>query len=147
MLFSFPEYLGIDHHDQNLLRVFSWLNWLLSIPVFFYSGSDYIQSALKSFTQKQINIDVPIAAGLLALFARSTYDILTATGPGYLDSFTGLVFFLLIGRWFQGKTYESLAFDRDFKSYFPLAVHRLEKNGMEGGDHLRIEKRRPHPHP
>lgn len=127
MLFSFPEYLGIDHHDQNLLRVFSWLNWLLSIPVFFYSGSDYIQSALKSFTQKQINIDVPIAAGLLALFARSTYDILTATGPGYLDSFTGLVFFLLIGRWFQGKTYESLAFDRDFKSYFPLAVHRLEK--------------------
>lgn len=125
MLFSFPEYLGIDHSEQFLMRVFSWLNLALSIPVFFYSGFDYFQSAAKSFKQKQINIDVPIAAGLLALFSRSTYDIITATGPGYFDSFTGLVFFLLIGRWFQSKTYESLAFDRDFKSYFPLAVHKL----------------------
>jgi Cu+-exporting ATPase len=125
MLFSFPEYLGIDHSEQFLMRVFSWLNLALSIPVFFYSGFDYFRSAAKSFKQKQINIDVPIAAGLLALFLRSSYDIITATGPGYLDSFTGLVFFLLIGRWFQSKTYESLAFDRDFKSYFPLAVHKL----------------------
>lgn len=125
MLFSFPEYLGIDHSEQSLMRVFSWLNLVLSIPVLFYSGFDYFRSASKSFKQKQINIDVPIAVGLLALFLRSSYDIMTATGPGYFDSFTGLVFFLLIGRWFQGKTYESLAFDRDFKSYFPLAVHKL----------------------
>jgi Cu+-exporting ATPase len=62
---------------------------------------------------------------LLALFLRSSWDILSGYGPGYLDSFTGLVFFLLIGRWFQSKTYESLAFDRDFKSYFPLAVQKL----------------------
>ncbi len=122
MLFSFPEYLGIDHSDQHLLRMFSWLNLLLSIPVIGYSGLDYLRSASRSFKQKQINIDVPIAAGLMALFLRSSYDIITATGSGYLDSFTGLVFFLLIGKWFQGKTYESLAFDRDFKSYFPLAV-------------------------
>ena len=39
-----------------------------------------------------------------------------------------VVFFLLIGRWFQGKTYDSLAFDRDFKSYFPLAVSRRVKD-------------------
>jgi P-type Cu+ transporter len=125
MLFSFPEYLGIDRSEQFLMRVFSWLNLALSVPVFFYSGFDYFRSAIKSFRQRQINIDVPIAAGLLALFLRSIYDIITATGSGYLDSFTGLVFFLLIGRWFQSKTYESLAFDRDFKSYFPLAVHKL----------------------
>jgi P-type Cu+ transporter len=128
MLFSFPEYLGIDHSEKDLMRTFSWLNFALALPVFFYSGWDYIRAAAKSFKQKQINIDVPIAAGLIALFARSTYDILTASGPGYLDSLTGLVFFLLIGRWFQSKTYESLAFNRDFTSYFPLAVNRLQKN-------------------
>lgn len=126
MLFSFPEYLGIDQHDQSLMRIFSWLNLVLSVPVLVYSGIDYLRAAIRSFQQKQINIDVPIAAGLLALFFRSSYDIITATGPGYLDSFTGLVFFLLIGRWFQSKTYESLAFDRDFTAYFPLAVHRQE---------------------
>jgi Cu+-exporting ATPase len=125
MLFSFPEYLGLDPKDDSLGRLFSWLNLGLSIPVIVYSASEYFKSALKSFRQKQINIDVPIALGLLALFFRSSYDIITHTGPGYLDSFTGLVFFLLIGRWFQSRTYESLAFERDYKSFFPLAVQRI----------------------
>lgn len=146
MLFSFPEYLGLDHHDAYLMRLFSFLNLVLSVPVFFYSGFDYLRSAVQSFKQKQINIDVPIAAGLVALFLRSTYDILTATGPGYFDSFTGLVFFLLIGRWFQSKTYETMAFDRDFRSYFPLAVYRKQKNDwqpviineLQPGDEIRI---------
>jgi P-type Cu+ transporter len=131
MLFSFPEYLGIDHAEKDLIRMFSWLNLALAVPALFYCGIDYLKSALKSFRQKQINIDAPIAAGFIALFFRSAYDIVTATGPGYLDSFTGLVFFLLIGRWFQSRTYESLAFDRDFTAYFPLAVNRLEKDGWK----------------
>jgi Cu+-exporting ATPase len=125
MLLSFPEYLGLDESDMALQQVFSLLNIALAIPVTFYSGQEYFINAWKSFTQRQINIDVPIAVGLLALFFRSCYDILFHYGPGYLDSLTGLVFFLLIGRWFQSKTYENLAFDRDYKSYFPLAVHKL----------------------
>lgn len=128
MMFSFPEYLGIDESENGLATIFSWLNLALSLPVLLYSGRDYLTSAAKSFRQRQINIDVPIAVGLLALFFRSAYDIVTATGPGYLDSFTGLVFFLLIGRWFQSKTYESLAFDRDYSAYFPLAINRLERD-------------------
>ncbi|HEY9048863.1 MAG TPA: heavy metal translocating P-type ATPase metal-binding domain-containing protein [Ohtaekwangia sp.] len=146
MLFSFPEYLGLDHSDAALMRTFSWLNLALAVPVFFYSARDYFTAALASFRQKQINIDVPIALGLLALFLRSSYDIISATGPGYLDSFTGLVFFLLIGRWFQSKTYETLSFERDFKSYFPLAVHKCVPAGWEPvviydlqrGDQIRI---------
>lgn len=146
MLFSFPEYLGLDKQDEYLMRIFSWLNLALSVPVFFYSAKDYFTSAVASFRQKQINIDVPIAAGLLALFLRSSFDIISSSGPGYLDSFSGLVFFLLIGRWFQSKTYESLAFDRDFKSYFPLAVSRLDKGEwkpviiyeLKRGDHIQI---------
>ncbi len=146
MLFSFPEYLGIDHSDQSLLRMFSLLNLLLAVPVFFFSAFDYLKAAWRSFKQKQINIDVPIAIGLMALFLRSSYDIITAIGSGYLDSFTGLVFFLLIGRWFQSKTYESLAFERDFKSYFPLAVHKRVDDDwkpvviyeLKKGDEVRI---------
>jgi P-type Cu+ transporter len=146
MLFSFPEYLGLDSADSNLTQLFSWLNLVLSWPVFFYSGWGYMQSAMKSFKQKQINIDVPIAAGLIALFARSHYDIISATGSGYLDSFTGLVFFLLVGRWFQSKTYESLSFERDFKSYFPLAVSKFHDGDwkpvviyeLQKGDRIRI---------
>jgi len=146
MLFSFPEYLGLDQTDGELMRIFSWLNILLSIPVFLYSDSDYMESAWKSFKQRQINIDVPIAVGLVALFLRSVWDIVTGFGPGYMDSFTGLVFFLLIGRWFQNKTYESLAFDRDFKSYFPLSVLKWVKGNwepvvvynLEKGDQIKV---------
>jgi len=124
MLFSFPEYLGLDEQDTVLRTVFSWLNVALALPVLVFSARIYLDAAWKSFAQRQINIDVPIAAGLIALFGRSIWEIVTGYGPGYLDSFSGLVFFLLIGRWFQEKTYDSLSFDRDYKSYFPLAVQR-----------------------
>lgn len=128
MLFAFPEYLGLDRGEVALRHLFSWLSIGLSLPVLIFSARDYFHSAWKSFAQRQINIDVPIAVGLLALFGRSVWDIVIGYGPGYLDSFTGLVFFLLIGRWFQSKTYEALAFDRDYKSYFPLAVQKLAGN-------------------
>ena len=146
MLLSFPEYLGMEGTEATLKTLFSCLNIALAIPVTFYSGKEYFTNALQSFKQRQINIDVPIAIGLAALFFRSSYDILSHTGAGYLDSLAGLVFFLLIGRWFQSKTYESLAFDRDFRSYFPLAIQK--KNGkewspiviyeLEKGDNIRV---------
>ena len=75
---------------------------------------------------RQINIDVPVALGMLALFGRSAYEIISGTGAGYMDSFAGFTFFLLAGRWFQNKTYQALSFDRDYRSYFPLAVFRVE---------------------
>lgn len=146
MLLSFPEYLGLNKGDEGLQKIFSYLNLILATPVLFYSGRDYIINAWKSFSQKQINIDVPIALGFFALYFRSMYDILSATGAGYLDSFTGLVFFLLIGRWFQSKTYDTLAFDRDYKSYFPLAIYKwVEKEWqpsiiyeIQKGDRIKI---------
>jgi Cu+-exporting ATPase len=52
-------------------------------------------------------------------FGRSAYEIISGTGAGYLDSFNGFVFFLLVGKLFQQKTYAGLAFERDYKSYFP----------------------------
>jgi Cu+-exporting ATPase len=146
MLLSFPEYLGLDGSDPVLKALFSFLNFALAIPAVVYSGQDYFRNAWKSFQQRQINIDVPIAVGLAALFLRSSYDIFSNTGPGYLDSLSGLVFFLLIGRWFQSKTYESLAFDRDYKSYFPLAIQKWMGSDwapvivyeLQPGDRIRV---------
>ncbi|MDH5379426.1 MAG: heavy metal translocating P-type ATPase metal-binding domain-containing protein [Cyclobacteriaceae bacterium] len=127
MLLSFPEYFGISDLDKSFADFFSYLNLIISLPVL-YSASGYFISAFAALKQKIISIDVPIALGITALFLRSSYEVLFQVGPGFFDSFTGLVFFLLIGKWFQGKTYEALSFDRDFRSYFPLAVNR-EVNG------------------
>ena len=123
MLMSMPEYL-----DQNFLltedfkTVFNWINLVLAFPVLLYSAKDYFQKAWKGIVYANLNIDVPIALGILTLFGRSAYEIISGVGMGYVDSLAGLVFFLLIGKWYQGKTYQALSFDRDFTSYFPVSV-------------------------
>lgn len=132
MLLSFPEYfhLGDNSSDQNLRTLFSVINLVLSLPVFFYCAADFFKSAWSALKGKYLNIDAPIALALLSVFLTSIYQIVSKTGPGYFDSLTGAVFFMLIGRYFQDKTYAGISFDRDYKSYFPVAVTVL-KDGKE----------------
>lgn len=131
MLMSFPEYLSInDAVTDNLRFTFAWLNLLLALPVFFYSAGEYFDSAIKGLRKKIVNIDVPVSLGILVLFLRSVIEVVFDLGPGYFDSLAGLVFFLLVGRLFQNKTYETLNFERNYKSYFPIAV-MTKKEGKE----------------
>ncbi len=128
MLYNFPEYLpGGELLEKEFMRYFGWLSFIISLPVVFYSASDYYLTAFKGLKHKIINIDVPITLGIFTLFLQSTYDILTGSGIGFLDSLVGLVFLLLIGKWYQGKTYQALSFERDYKSYFPVAVTKLSE--------------------
>jgi Cu+-exporting ATPase len=140
MLMSFPEYLGAALYKSEYLKVFPWLNLLLSIPVLVYSGWIYLDAAVKGLRKGLLNIDLPIALGMLVLFGRSAYEIISETGAGYLDSLAGLVFFLLIGRWYQERTYSALSFDRDYAAYFPLGVTMIE-DGKEKG--IALEDVRP----
>ena len=129
MFLSFPEYFEVSEFWLDRYKpVFRWLILIFSIPVAFYSGSDYLISAYKSIRSKLLNIDVPIAIGILVLFFRSAIEIAMDWGSGFLDSMAGLVFFLLMGKFFQQQTYAFLSFERDYKSYFPIAVTRLIKN-------------------
>lgn len=126
MMYSFPEYVPGGHLlEQEFKNVFGWLSFVLILPVVFYSASDYYLSAWKGLKYKVISIDLPITLGIIALFLQSSYEVFTGNGIGYMDSLAGLLFFLLIGKWYQGKTYEALSFERDYKSYFPVAVTRL----------------------
>ena len=131
MMLSFPEYFSSGKiEQQGLKQTFTWLNFVLSLPVLFFSASVFFVSAWKGLRQRFLNIDAPIALAILVTYGRSYYEIISGHGAGYLDSGTGIVFFMLIGRWFQDKTYDSFSFDRDYRSYFPLGVTRLE-NGIE----------------
>lgn len=131
MLFSLPEYLaGPEGVAVEWSRFFSYANILLALPVLFYSGADYLAAGWRGISKRIITIDVPIALGIAALFSRSLYEILAEVGSGYMDSFTGLVFFLLLGKVFQRRTFAALSFDRDYRSYFPLAV-TLKEGSVE----------------
>lgn len=148
MLLSFPEYLSPGGVQEPILRsVIYTINILLSLPLLFYSGRDYFERAWQGIRQRDLNIDIPIALGMVALFGRSVYEIVSGTGHGYLDSLAGLLFFLLIGRYFQQKTYDHLSFERDYRSFFPLGVSIVLANGqlqetpiaqLEPGDNIQI---------
>jgi len=132
MFLSFPEYFQVDGYwIEKYKPLFRWLMFSFSLPVVFYAAQDYFISAYKGLRNKLLNIDVPIALGISVLFIRSTIDISFNLGSGFFDSLTGLVFFLLLGKFFQQKTYSFLSFERDYKSYFPIAVTKVSSNGEE----------------
>ncbi len=131
MLLSFPEYLaGSADSSTELESVFRILSLILALPVLLYAATGYFRSAWYGLLQHRLNIDVPIALGMIILFGRSSYEIISGIGAGYLDSFAGFTFFLLLGRLFQQKTYGRMSFERDYRSFFPVAVMR------KAGDHL-----------
>ncbi|RZL43252.1 MAG: heavy metal translocating P-type ATPase, partial [Pedobacter sp.] len=131
MLLSFPEYFETNEFWLDQYKdFFRWLIFGLSLPTFFYSGSGYYISAYRSLRSGMLNIDIPIALGLIVMFIRSTVDIVMGYGQGFFDSLASLIFFMLLGKMFQIKTYNFLNFERDFKSYFPIAVTKIT-NGTE----------------
>jgi len=130
MMMSFPEYLSIGNGiEEKYALLFRVLNMVLAIPVFFYCASEFFVSAWKGLKQKTLNIDTPIALALIITYARSIYEISTGIGSGYLDSMSGIVFFMLVGRIVQDRTYSSISFHRDYKAYFPIAVNVVTPNG------------------
>ncbi len=130
MLLSFPEYLiGESELESKWSNLFNYLNLALALPVLLYAGRDYLLSAYKGLKVRHVNMDVPVSIGMLAIFGRSAFDIISGVGPGFLDSLAGFVFFLLIGKWYQAKTYSGLSFERDYKSFFPIAVNRIGSDG------------------
>lgn len=123
MLFSFPEYVGMSREiDPWFSNIFGYLSLLIALPVLLFSTRDYFVSAWQGLRQGHLNIDVPLCLAFLSLFFRSAWEIVTHTGAGYLDSFAGLTFLMLIGKWFQQRVWHRLSFERDYKSYFPVAA-------------------------
>lgn len=132
MFFSFPEYVSGDDvwfHSYKLL--FRVLLFLFATAVVFYSASDYYKSAWYGLKNKIINIDVPIVLGIFVLYGRSIYEVVTDYGPGYFDTLCGLLFFMLLGKTFQKRTYNTLSYDRDYKSFYPIAVTKVDFDGKQ----------------
>ncbi len=127
MLLSLPGYFGLDRFiGPDFRHLVGWLSFALAVPVVVFSASDYWRRAWVSFQLRRMSIEVPIALGIAALFLQSLFEVAVGRGDGYFDSLAGLLFFLLCGRLFQEKTVDRMAFDRDYKSFFPLSVRRLK---------------------
>ena len=146
MMLSFPEYFssGNFFEQKGFSYLFQYLSLFLSLPVFFYCASSFFISAWKSIRYSYLNIDAPIALAIFITFLRSVYEIISHSGAGYLDSMSGIVFFMLIGRYFQNITYDTLSFERDYKSYFPVGVTVKQEDGKETNQPVSALKKSDH---
>ena len=130
MLFSFPAYFGLSSLEKQFQDLFAWLNLVFTIPVVFYCAKDYFISAITSLKHKHVNLDTPLALIIAVLFLRTAFSVLFTNDAGFADTLTGLVFLLLMGKWVKQRTYHHISFDRDYRSYFPIAITTL-KEGIE----------------
>lgn len=144
MMLSLPEYLSAGRVQEPLIaKVFAGMIALLSLPVIFYAAQEFFVSAWKSLKSGMVNIDVPIALALAITYGRSWYEIGAGLGNGYMDSVSGIVFFMLIGRFIQDKSYQALSFDRNYRSFFPIAVNVIAQGQVMP---TAIEKINKHDH-
>ncbi len=131
MLLSFPEYFSWGVTDVDGLKPFFQLVILvLIIPVMTFSAAEFYKLAWGGLREKYLNIDLPIVLAMFIAFGRSLFEVFTHIGPGYFDSLSGIVFFMLLGRMLQDKTYQKITFDRDYTSYFPISA-TVFKQGKE----------------
>ncbi|MFN0275405.1 MAG: heavy metal translocating P-type ATPase [Chitinophagales bacterium] len=131
MLFSFPEYFaGGEINESKLNVLFHYLSLLFSLLVLLYAATEFFVSAVAGLRNRFLNIDAPIALAIIFTFLRSLYAVFIEAENGYFDSMSGIVFFMLIGRYLQDKTYRYLSFERSYKSYFPLSSAKVQ-DGIE----------------
>lgn len=139
MMSAFPEYFGLDQEGfAALLTFFRFSTALFATISLVYAGKSYLSGAYKAVRSAQWSLDIPIALGMIALWSWSAYLLLTGRSGGYFDSLSGLIFFLLIGKWLQGKTYSALSFERTVTDFLPIAVFSEPHQSF-----VRLEKLQP----
>jgi Cu2+-exporting ATPase len=157
MMYSVPVYVA-DPGDisPDMLALLRWAGWVLSLPVMVFSSGPIWRQALSDVRQGRIGMDVPVVLGLAITFVVSTAATWDPTGPWgaevYFDSLTMFVFFLLTGRWLEGRMRDRTAGALDaLMNRMPEQVQRVNAQGqietvaatvLQVGDTVRILRKR-----
>ena len=80
-----------------------WISALIAIPATAFSGRVFIQSALASIRAGRLNMDVPISLAVILAIGISLYETARGGEHAYFDASVMLLFFLLIGRFFDAR--------------------------------------------
>ncbi len=127
MMFSMPHYFGLTLGAETFFAsLFRYLNVALSFLVLAYPARDYFVTAFQALKHRKNHIDIPIVLGIVAIWGWSMYEIIGGIGFGYLDSLAGLIFFLLIGKWYQNKVYGKITFERSLHDFLPMSVRKVD---------------------
>ncbi len=81
-----------------------WLLFILTTPVFFYSGWIFLYSTYKAFKAKTLNMAVLIAIGITAAYGFSVVLTLLGSMDSYYEAAAMLITFVLFGHWMEMKS-------------------------------------------
>ncbi|MBX3316709.1 MAG: heavy metal translocating P-type ATPase [Phycisphaeraceae bacterium] len=104
MLLALALYAGLfDRIEPEYLLLFRWTSMLISAVSVLWPGSVFIRGAIAALRARVIQLDVPIALGLVAGLIWSVVSTFRGIGEVYFDSLSVLVFALLVGRFVQQR--------------------------------------------
>ena len=102
MMYAVPAYVaGAGEIEWEFEQLMRWASLLLTIPAILYSAQPFFAGALRDLRARSLGMDVPVALGLCAAFAASTWSTLVGHGEVYFDSVTMFIFLLLSARYLE----------------------------------------------
>lgn len=109
----------------------AWILFILTTPVFFYSGWIFLYSTFKALQQKTLNMAVLIGVGITAAYAFSITLTFLGSSDSYYEAAALLITFVLFGHWMEMKSRRGTtdALQALFNLVPPQA--RILKNGKE----------------
>ncbi|MDP1743696.1 MAG: copper-translocating P-type ATPase [Candidatus Amesbacteria bacterium] len=81
-----------------------WVLFILTTPVFFYSGWIFLYSSYQALKQKTLNMSVLIAVGITAAYAFSVLLTFLGNTDSYYEAAALLITFVLFGHWMEMKS-------------------------------------------
>lgn len=107
MIFSFSFYFGLAPSDGPLFDLFSWLTLGLATAVVAVGGWPFLRRAAVGLRHGLVHLDLPIALGILFVFATSLASMRGGRGDlAYFDTLGVFVTLMLAGRFLQERLIE-----------------------------------------
>ncbi|WP_417830361.1 heavy metal translocating P-type ATPase metal-binding domain-containing protein [Thalassospira sp.] len=104
MLLSVSVWAGYFQGMGGATRdLFHWISALIALPAAAYAGLPFYRSAFGAIRNRRVNMDVPISLGVILALGMSLAQTIRGEPHAYFDSAITLLFFLLIGRYLDGR--------------------------------------------
>src|SRR5437762_2283136 len=81
-----------------------WILFLLTTPVYFYSGWIFLYSSFRPLQHRTLNMSVLIAVGITAAYSFSVLLTILQSADSYYEATALLVTFVLFGHWMEMRS-------------------------------------------
>ncbi len=122
------DFTGIDGDHARGFRI---AGVLLGAAAVAFPGRVFLRTAAASIRTRTPHMDLPVAVGLIAGLAASVWGVIDVSRATYFDSISSLVFFLLVGRYFQTRGQRRAADAvADLTRLTPAVVRQVDGSGV-----------------